>query len=283
MFELGCRIREILGKRNSENPKLWLSPPLERSNFSFTNPDRLIVVDIPILKRYDKLDHRIIRKVAIPDDVPPTHRKLWHLADDGMYERKVWTTKRRSDTRRVEILMKEPLLRPYVIPHVKKTSGILFDMSYDYYYQLCRKMNPLADDYPKVPDHIFPHWWRSQRACQLASEYKYTLHELISFFEWKDLETAQLYARLSGELADKADRALTTWRDKPLDIEEIIKSAPKQKLKEKLITQPTERIKTKRKQKKKKKIPEKTSKSSEKSIREKLKLLEEKRKRGELE
>jgi len=204
MFELGCRIREVLGKRNPEKPEDWLSPPLKRSNFLFTKPNRLIAIDVPILKRYEKLDHKIIRKRMIPPDVYPSHIKLWHLAEDGMYERKVWTTKRRNDKRRVEMLITEPLLQLYVIPYVKKTSGILFEMSYDYYYQLCRKMNPLEDDYPKVPEHIFPHWWRSQRACQLASEYGYSLHQLIEFFEWKDLETAQLYAKLAGKLADKA-------------------------------------------------------------------------------
>ena len=209
MFETGCRIREVLGKKNKR--KEFVSTPLMRSNFLFTKLDRLIVTDIPILKRYEKIDHRIVQEDMIPDNVPPTHRKLWHKNEDGTFERKYWETKRLSHTRRIEIPSDEPLLE-YAIPYIKDSDGVLFNLSYDYYYAMCRRMDPLKGKYPKVPEHIFPHWWRSQRACQLASEYKFSLHELLDFFDWRDVKMGKMYASLAGTLGDKMSKVPTIWR-----------------------------------------------------------------------
>jgi len=212
MLETGCRIREILGKRNER--KEFVSPPLMRSNFLFTKLDRLIITDIPILKRYEKLDHTTTLEDAIPDNVSPAHRKLWHKNKEGKFERKYWETKRLLHTRRIEIPSDEPLLE-YAIPYIKDSDGVLFNLSYDYYYAMCRRMDPLKGKYPKVPPHIFPHWWRSQRACQLASEYKFSLHELLDFFDWKDVKMGKMYASLAGTLGDKMSRTKTIWRNKP--------------------------------------------------------------------
>jgi hypothetical protein len=209
MFEAGCRIREVLGKKNKNHQ--YVSPPLKRSNFLFTKVNRLIITDIPILKRYEKIDYQILQEDNIPDNTSPALRKLWHKTKDGKFERKIWKTKRQHHTRRVEIPLDEPLL-DYAIPYIKKCDGVLFDLSYDYYYAMCRRMDPLKGKYPKVPEHIFPHWWRSQRACQLASEYGFTLHELLEFFDWQDIRIAKIYASLAGALGDKMSKIRTTWR-----------------------------------------------------------------------
>jgi len=255
MFELGCRIREVLGKRDSETKEL-VSPPLQRSNFLFTKPNRLIVVDIPILKRYKKLDHKIIRSHKIPDDVPASHEKLWHRTEEGVYERKVWTTERHFHVRRIEIPLDEPLM-DYMLPYIKNSRGVLFEMSYDYYYLLCRKMDPLGDKYPKVPEHIFPHWWRSQRACQLAAEYGFELHKLLNFFEWKDIETAQMYAKLTGKLGDEMSAVKTTWRQ---NRQEFVKKIQ--------LTSPLDStpIQQKKKQKKSKRVTEEKKEKKEKVV-----------------
>ncbi len=44
--------------------------------------------------------------------------------------------------------------------------------------------------------HVYNHWFRAQRASQLASEYGYQLHDLLEFFKWKNLRTAMRYAHL---------------------------------------------------------------------------------------
>jgi len=51
--------------------------------------------------------------------------------------------------------------------------------------------------------HIYDHWFRAQRASQLASEYDFSLHELLEWFTWKDIRTALRYARLSWRKLDK--------------------------------------------------------------------------------
>jgi len=231
LFELGCRAREVLGLRVKVGKRQYkyLSPPLMRKNFLFTKPGKIIITDIPVLKRYEKIDHKILKEAEIPHTTPPSHKKLWHKTEQGLYVRKVWVTRRLRVTRRIEIPDDEPLL-DYVLPWVKKCRGQLFDRYYHYYYYLCRELDPLKDKYPRVPDHIFPHWWRSQRACQLAAEYGFTLHELLEFFEWQSMTVAKEYAKLAGKLGDKMAKAKTTWRQK------IAK--PKPRVKEKQTTVP---------------------------------------------
>lgn len=46
-------------------------------------------------------------------------------------------------------------------------------------------------------NHICPHWFRSMRASQLASEYNWREWELMRFFSWKSDAMAQKYAKLS--------------------------------------------------------------------------------------
>lgn len=51
---------------------------------------------------------------------------------------------------------------------------------------------------------IWIHWWRAQRAAQLAREYGFKLHELMEFFQWKDMKTALRYASMGyGALLEK--------------------------------------------------------------------------------
>ena len=47
--------------------------------------------------------------------------------------------------------------------------------------------------------HLYDHWFRAQRACQLASEYGFSLMELLDWFGWKHLETAKRYAKLNWQ------------------------------------------------------------------------------------
>ena len=52
--------------------------------------------------------------------------------------------------------------------------------------------------------NLWCHWFRSQRACCLASVFKFDVVSLVDFFNWKDIEMAVHYAKLgSGKLADK--------------------------------------------------------------------------------
>jgi len=51
----------------------------------------------------------------------------------------------------------------------------------------------------RVGLRISDHWFRAQRACQLASEYGFRDAELRRFFLWKNVETIAKYAKLALE------------------------------------------------------------------------------------
>ena len=58
-------------------------------------------------------------------------------------------------------------------------------------YQIVREIGE------KVGVKLYDHWFRAQRACQLASEYGFGLMEILDWFDWKHVETAKRYAKLS--------------------------------------------------------------------------------------
>jgi integrase len=56
--------------------------------------------------------------------------------------------------------------------------------------------------------HLWQHWFRSQRASQLRSEYDFSEADLMEFFGWLDYKTALHYSKLgASNLAAKMSRA----------------------------------------------------------------------------
>jgi hypothetical protein len=49
----------------------------------------------------------------------------------------------------------------------------------------------------KVKDnlHLWLHFFRSQRACCLVSEFGFQLHDLLDWFSWQNVETGLTYAK----------------------------------------------------------------------------------------
>jgi len=56
---------------------------------------------------------------------------------------------------------------------------------------------PFVVDGKVVKDklHLWLHFFRSQRACCLVSEYGFQLHELLDYFSWEHIQTAMDYAK----------------------------------------------------------------------------------------
>lgn len=63
------------------------------------------------------------------------------------------------------------------------------DIGYSRAYKCVRELGV------KLGTWITPHWFRAQRASQLALEYGLGLHELAEWFRWKNLEVAMHYSR----------------------------------------------------------------------------------------
>lgn len=96
----------------------------------------------------------------------------------------------------------EPL-SPIVVDWVEQSNSPLFNINSSRAWQI---VNDLGN---RVGIHLYDHWFRAQRASQLASEYDFTLHDLLTWFSWKDIRTALRYAKLGWRKLDgKMERNL---------------------------------------------------------------------------
>jgi integrase len=187
LFLTGGRVSEVLS--------------LRKNNFEIRKRERVIVVrNMPLLKRY---------------------RKIEEIRDE--HGRRKWITEKLQKTRKpFPIPLKEPLT-PYLLNWIEAIpieDGLLFPSPYRIgkplsrfwaYYSIIRldeAVNPelrqkLGLDKPfvvegvKVKDniHLWLHFFRSQRACCLVSEFGFQLHDLIDWFSWEHIQTAMDYAK----------------------------------------------------------------------------------------
>lgn len=146
---------------------------LEKRHFRFEG-NYIIVLAMPVIKRYEKIDK--------------------YQDEEGKTR---WVTKRKEGYRTFPIHIKEPLV-PYLTDWLEQKDKKLFRIGRVRVYQIITKLEP----------KIYPHWFRAQRASQLALEYGLTVHELVDFFNWKNLEIAIHYSRMGWKgLATKMVRA----------------------------------------------------------------------------
>jgi len=143
---------------------------LEKRHFMIQEP-YLVVRAMPVLKRY---------------------RKIGEYHDEEGKKR--WITEELKGYRTFPIPLKEKLT-PYLLEWMDyvKTDR-LFHISRVHAWRIVTKINP----------DVFPHWFRAQRASQLALEYGFDMHDLLDFFAWKSMPMALHYARMGWKgLAQK--------------------------------------------------------------------------------
>jgi len=146
---------------------------LRKDNFVVQEPF-LIVKAMPVLKRYKKIGEYRDRTGRIR-----------------------WRTERKTAYRTFPIHMGEPLCKPLLEYLGGVPEGKLFNIGRTQAYRIVRKLD----------ENLFPHWFRAQRASQLALEYGFDVHDLIDFFNWKSLQTATHYSRMGWKgLANKMKR-----------------------------------------------------------------------------
>lgn len=90
----------------------------------------------------------------------------------------------------------EPL-SPIMVDWIKQCNSPLFNITPTRAYQI---VSAIGD---RLGIHLYDHWFRAQRASQLAGEYDFTLHDLLTWFSWKDYRTAVRYAKLGWRKLDK--------------------------------------------------------------------------------
>jgi len=163
LFETGGRLREVL--------------MLRKRDFEEAG-DYVLVKGMRVLKRY---------------------RKVSGWTDNKGKKR--WKTEPDSVTRGTFPIRIDEPLTPFMMNWVKQSRAYLFPspkqtskqpyLTNTRAYQIVRALG--------IDLHLNPHWFRAQRACQLASEYGFNLHQLLEFFKWKRQETATRYASLGWQ------------------------------------------------------------------------------------
>ena len=165
LFLTGGRVSEVIS--------------LRKTNFNLeADPDAIEVTDMLREKSFRKID-----EVELPNG------------------RKRWITEKVMATRRdFPILKNEPLVS-YLASWLDEVDDYLFPSPAGHRDHLSRQRiyQIVKDVGRRIGEEIWPHWFRSQRASQLAVEYGFDLHALIDFFDWKDVDTALTYSRLGAK------------------------------------------------------------------------------------
>jgi len=169
---------------------------LERKHFDFKiDPDMVVVRAMPVVKRYEKVGERKkwrcfghckMRWGTRQRPREPTPREQ---AKHNIVEYAGWKTKLKTAYRTFPFPKTEPLV-PVLVESLKGIKkGKIFDFKYDVAY------DDVVEIGKQLGTHIPTHWFRAQRASQLALEYGFGEHELIEWFLWRDYMTAFTYAR----------------------------------------------------------------------------------------
>ena len=169
LFETGGRVSEVLSLRKRD----------------FADRGDYLEVRLPVLKRYVKVDE-------VPDPGKPSGRR--------------WVTESiRDEFRTIPILKESPLL-PYIEAYLRtlRDDDLLFPFTRQTAFNRLRRIGKQVDGNLE----LYPHWFRAQKASQLASEYGFSVYDLKEFFRWTNLSTPEMYASLGAKgLAMKMRRA----------------------------------------------------------------------------
>jgi len=193
LFECGGRVTETL-----------MLKPSMFSVYKGCTPRLIMVENMPLLKRYKKLSDFL-------DDKGDRHYK----------------TERINATRDFSFRADEPLVKPMVdwlIYALDNRYEMLFPSPYTdkpltrkWAYQLTEKIGN------RLGMELYPHWFRSQRASQIASEYDFREASLLEWFQWEKWETAKKYAKL-GPLGLAKKMGVKFRKDrglKPAELEKL--------------------------------------------------------------
>lgn len=189
-FLTGSRISEVLQTKHQ--------------NFDFgTDPKMVVVRAMPIVKRYEKigvekkwrcLDHCKMRWGGTGRPREPTPKEY---QTHNIIEYTGWRTRPKNVYRTFPFPKAEPLV-PSLEKSLEGLDGSIFDFKYSTAYKKVTKIGKELNTW--IPTH----WFRAQRASQLAFEYGFREYELTKWFIWRDYETAFHYARMGyKELALK--------------------------------------------------------------------------------
>ncbi len=211
-------IAMLTGGRISETLMLHAGNFTEQSN-------RIVVRNMPLLKRYTVHREEIARSLSPPDELEPGHQYRWDKDEKSFIIERVYTTPRIVKRRNFPIpkwerplvdilqlriawanqqegeykwLFPTPKLPVRVeSPGVQKWIEDEFGLEVRAWispqraYQVVRRLGERVK--LRETAHIWNHWWRIMRASQLGVDYEFEDAHLNAFFGW----TGGLIARSS--------------------------------------------------------------------------------------
>lgn len=168
---------------------------LSQKHFDFQMDSLMVVVrTMPVVKRYKKVGTREkwkcdghckmrwgthqVPRAPTPDELNG-HRIVAYSG---------WETRPETSYRTFPF-PKNELLVPVLQDLMNGGDDRLFDVGYAAAYK------DMTDLGRELGVWIPTHWFRAQRASQLALEYGFSEHELAEWFLWRDYQTAWIYAR----------------------------------------------------------------------------------------
>lgn len=179
-FLTGGRINEVL--------------MLEKGHFLFNQDPQMVVVrTMPIIKRHEKVGELKKWKCVGHCKMRWGTRQRPQAPTPAEFERhKIveytgWDTKLKIGYRTFPFPQSEPLV-PIFKELLEGLDGKLFRFKYPTAYDDVTKLGK------ELGVWIPTHWFRAQRASQLAFEYGFNEHDLVEFFKWKDYMTAFHYS-----------------------------------------------------------------------------------------
>jgi site-specific recombinase XerD len=167
LFSTGGRVSEVLALK-----------PTMFSVYKGCVPKLIVISGMPLLKRYKKLSEFLNNKGE-----------------------KHYKTERINATRDFSFRVDEPLVKPminWIIHALDNRYEWLFPSPYKMDKPLSRKWayQLIKNIGAKTNMEIYPHWFRSQRASQFASEYEMTEASILEWFQWTEWATASRYCKL---------------------------------------------------------------------------------------
>lgn len=177
-FLTGGRMNEVL--------------PLQQKHFLFDqDPTHVVVKTMPLVKRYKKV--RLQEKWRCDNHCRMRWNKEPTIEVQGKHnivKYAGWETNPIKAFRTFPFPKSEPLV-PFLMDWaggLADPEARLFNLSYQRAYEITTDLGR------QMGIWIPTHWFRAQRASQLAFEYGFNEHDLVEFFKWSDYMTAFHYA-----------------------------------------------------------------------------------------
>lgn len=213
LFLTGLRIHEVIpGKTFTKRGKTFRYG-LRKSHFDFSGDYYIQISNVPILKRWQwtckkcgqewrerpKEEIRQEHELTTERMEPEANTRTIRIRKEFWVETDVFvgrTEKERLQRRKEHEEKFSEIYGDFIeslTNYVEDLDGgfLFSDLSYQQAWKLCqKKVGGILD--MKTP----PHWFRAQRACQLAVEQNASVMDLMEYFQWKDEKTALRYTRV---------------------------------------------------------------------------------------